>query len=447
MSRLTQSKYLVKIVLATFLFSPGLYLGPYLSSATGAIVIAEEAKKPKKKTRRTPAMREKVYSQLARAQKLADEDKSAEGLEILNRLQKRVEQLNSYERAMMWNFTGFIHYGNNNTQGAVDAFKQVVAIKNIPESLELSTLYSLAQLHMQAEKYEEALGYVDRWAGLNEKGLTSKALVLRANAYYAMKKYQPALESISNAVAKLKGEGKPLKENWLVLKRALHYELKQAKQVTQVSEELVRHFPKPKYWVELANMYGEVGKTRQQLAVMEAAYQQGYVSKKADFQSLAQLYYFSGAPYKAAELMSEQLQVGTLDKDVTTLRFLAQAWSAAKENQKAVPVLRQAAQMSEDGNMDARLAEVLINLEKWQEGIKAAETAISKGQLDNPGNLEVALGMAYFNIKQYNNALAHFRNAKNQQNTKKMAEQWLRFVEREKFKAERLKESMASLGH
>ena len=145
---------------------------------------------------------------------------------------------------------------------------------------------------MQAEKYQDALSYIERWAGLNEKGLTSKALVLQANAYYAMKKYQPALSAISRAVSELKKAGKPLKENWLVLKRALHYELKQPEQVTQVSEELVRHFPKPKYWVELANMYGEVGKTRQQLAVMEAAYQQGYVANKADFQSLAQLYYF-----------------------------------------------------------------------------------------------------------------------------------------------------------
>lgn len=446
MQNSSKSKYLLQIVFATFLFSPGLFLGNTVDNLLGETLLAQEAKKSKKKTRRTPAMREKVYSQLARAQKLADEDKSTEGLEILTRLQKRSDQLNSYERAMMWNFTGFIHYGNNNTAGALAAFKQVVEIKNIPESLELSTLYSLAQLHMQAEKYQDALTYVDRWAALNEKGLTSKALVLQANAHYAMKNYQPALKAISGAVDELKKAGKPLKENWLVLKRALHYELKQPEAVTKVSEELVRHFPKPKYWVELANMYGEVGKTRQQLAVLEAAYQQGYVSKKADFQSLAQLYYFSGAPYKAAELMTEQLSAGVLEKDVATLRFLAQAWSTAKENKKAVPVLREAAKISEDGNMDARLAEVLINLEKWQESIQVAESAIAKGKLDNPGNVDVALGMAYFNLKKYSKAIKHFRSAKKQQNTKKMAEQWLRFVEREKLKQERLKESMASLG-
>ena len=73
--------------------------------------------------------REKSIASWHAHKKLADEDKSAEGLQILTRLQKRSDQLNSYERAMMWNFTGFIHYGNNNTNGALAAFKQVVAIK------------------------------------------------------------------------------------------------------------------------------------------------------------------------------------------------------------------------------------------------------------------------------------------------------------------------------
>ena len=125
--------------------------------------------------------------------------------------------------------------------------------------------------------------------------------------------------------------------------------------------------------------------------------------------------------------MTKQLAKGNLDKDVATLRFLAQAWSAAKENEKAVPVLRQAAQLSEDGNMDARLAEVLINLEKWQDGITAAENAISKGKLDNPGNVDVALGMAYFNIQQYNKAMNHFKNAKKQPNSKKNGGAVVRF--------------------
>lgn len=428
---------LFKLSLAMLVFSPGLVI-PGERVLSGISVHAAESASGAKKTRRTPAMREKVYSQLAAAQKLADEGKVDEGLALLNRLKSRAEQLNSYEKAMMWNFLAFIHYGNENTQQAIDAFSQVVAQKNIPEALELSTLFSLAQLNMQVENYPQTLSYLERWGKLNPKGLNEKALVLKANAHYVMKSYPQALSAISQAVKLSEMNKKPAKENWLVLKRALHYELKQSEEVASISEQLVRLYSKPKYWIELANMYGEIGKDREQLAVMEAAYQQGYVTKKADIRSLAQLYFFSGAPFKSAELLSSQLDKGVLDNDIATLRFLAQSWTAAKENRKAVPVLKKAAAISQDGNMDARLAEVLLNLEQWNKAISAAEVAKEKGKLDSPGNNEVVMGMAYFNLKKYTKAIERFKVAKKQKNLQKMAEQWLKYVEIEKRKGEQL---------
>ncbi|MCW8878348.1 MAG: hypothetical protein OQJ89_08480 [Kangiellaceae bacterium] len=436
---------LLKSTLALALAMPGAIpgLGQFGFYSDQAIAAQPAAKK---KTRKTPALREKVYSQLSRAQKLADDGKVAEGIQVLDQLQKRASTMNSYERAMMWNFYGFIYYDAEKTNKAIESFAKVVEIKNIPESLELSTLLSLAQLSMQQEKYSQSLQYIDRWSALKEGKETGKVRVLKANAYYAMKKYADALEAISSAVSDAEKAGKTPKENWLVLQRALHFELKQPAKVTQASEKLVRLYGKPKYWVELANMYGEINQTEKQLAVMEAAYQQGFVTKKNDFQTLAQLYFFNGTPYKAAKLLSEQLNEGVLDKDIKTLRFLAQAWTTAKEDEKAIPVLKQAADLSEDGNMDARLAEILLNLEKWDDAIKAARSAQNKGQLDNPGNINVALGMAYFNKKQFDKAIIEFKKAKKQKKVEKMANQWLQYVETEKRKQEAIEQSIASIG-
>lgn len=436
---------LVKSVLLLALAMPGIIPGISETGIYSNQALAEQ-KPSKKKTRKTPALREKVYSQLSRAQKLADEDKVAEGIAVLDKLQKRAATMNSYERAMMWNFYGFIYYDAEKTNEAISSFAKVVQIENIPESLELSTLLSLAQLSMQQEKYQESLKYIDRWSALKDGKDSSKVKVLKANAYYAMKKYPNALESISSAVAEAEKAGKKPKENWLVLERALHFELKQPMKVTIVSEKLVKLYGKAKYWVELANMYGETDQTEKQLAVMEAAYQQGFVSKKNDFQTLAQLYFFNGAPFKAAKLLSEQLAKGVMDKDIKTLRFLAQAWTTAKEHEKAIPVLQQAADLSSDGNMDARLAEVLLNLEKWDDAIKAAKSAQNKGDLDNPGNINVALGMAYFNKKQFDQAIIEFKKAKKQKKVEKMANQWLKYVETEKRKQEAIDQSFASIG-
>jgi len=404
------------------------------------------AEKPHQKTRKTPAMRERVYSQLARAQKLADDNKVDEGLAVLDRVKSRIEQINSYEKAMLWNFYGFIYYGKNDLKSAISSFEKVVEQKNIPLPLELSTLYSLAQLQMSAEKYQKAIDYLERWSQAKDAPLDNNGLVLQANAFYALKDYQSAEEAISKVVADTIQQGKIPKENWLVLKRALHYELKQNEEVTQVSEQLVRHYSKAKYWIELSNIYGESRQTDKQLAVMEAAYQQGFVTKKIDIQTLAQLYFSNGAPYKSAKLLSKSLEDGIVLENIKILNYLAQAWMSAKEVENAIPVLKRAAKLSKSGNLDAKLAEAYIQLEQWENAIDAGKNARRKGDLDNLGSIYIAIGMAHFNLKQYSKAIDNFNLAKLQKPQKKVAEQWIRYAEKEKNKYEQLNSLMTSVG-
>ncbi len=409
------------------------------SITIGSKIYAAEDSSKKRKTRKTPAMRERVYSQLARAQKLADEGQVNEGLAVLDRVKTRIDQINSYEKAMLWNFYGFIYYGKNDSAAAIKSFEKVVEQKNIPESLELSTLFSLAQLNMASENYNKTIDYLNQWQVVKGE-LNSNALVLKANAFYAMKNYIEAEKSISQVVAQAFQKGDVPKENWLVLKRALHYELKQTAKVTEVSEQLVRYYSKANYWIDLANMYGETEQPEKQLSVMEAAYQQGFVTKKIDLQTLSQLYYESGAPYKAAKLLSKSIEDGIVLENVKILNYLAQAWLSAKETEKAVPVLRRAANLSKSGNLDARLAEALIELEQWQSAIDSANTAKQKGNLDRPGNLDVILGIAHFNLKQFDQAIASFSKATDKKQQRRIAEQWIKYAKKEKEKAQQLAE-------
>ena len=89
-------------------------------AAETAKVIADEntsdqksvSKKSYRASKKVPAMRNRVYAQLARAQKLADEGDNIEGFEVLAEVEERVDSLNSYERAMLFNFYGFMYYAN-----------------------------------------------------------------------------------------------------------------------------------------------------------------------------------------------------------------------------------------------------------------------------------------------------------------------------------------------
>jgi len=395
-------------------------------------------------TRKTPALRAKVYEQLARAQALADAGKTAEALAALDKVRDKSSSMNSYELAMMHNFYGFIAYNAEQYDKAIKAFEQVVAQDGIPETLELSTLFSLAQLHMMQGNYDKTLTFIDRWEKLNKAPVKASTFLLKAQAMYQLKDYQRASGFINQAVAMVEQEGKVPEENWLVLQRAVYYELKQPKQVTAVLEKMVQHYNQGKYWLQLGGMYGEIGEEKKQLAVLEAAYQQGFINTGADLYNLAQLYYYHQAPVKGARLMEQAMAKKLLAADLRNLKFTANCWTLAKEDDKAIPVLLAASKLSEDGELDAQLAQLYLNRSEFDKAIELAEKALQKGKLRNPGVTHLVMGMAYFNLQNFNDALSQLAKAEQFDGAKRMAQQWTRYVEAEKTGQQKLQAALSS---
>ena len=291
----------------------------------------DEQKIAKKRTaKKVPAMRNRVYSQLARAQKLADEGVKIAGFDVLDEVKERIDGLNSYERAMLWNFYAFMFYGNDDIASAIEHFELVIKEDAIPDSLYLSTVYSLAQLSMQQQDYPQALVYLQQWQANNSKALTAQQHVMFAQIYYQDKQFNKVIPQVEQAIALAKQNNTAVKENWLILQRASYYELKQPEKVVEVIEQLVRLFDNPEYWLQLAGMYGEIGEEEKQLAVMEASWQAGHISKSSDVMTLAQLYRFQQVPFKAAVLLEQAIAKGTVVASEKSLEALAQAYVAAK---------------------------------------------------------------------------------------------------------------------
>jgi hypothetical protein len=416
-----------------FLFSAPVILNQNIG---GSIANAQSSAQLGKETTsvKVPAMRNRVYTQLARAQKLADEGNGLEGFDVLDEVQDRIDSLNSYERAMLWNFYGFMYYGNDDVASAIDSFEKVIDEKAIPETLRLSTLYSLAQLSMQMQNFPQSLKFLVLWQATNDKAITDTQQVLFAQVHYQNKQYQQSLHYVSQAIKQSIAANEIPKENWLILQRANYFELKQPIEVTAVIENLVRYYNKPKYWLQLSAMYGEIGQEDKQLAVMESAWQAGYVTQSTDIITLVQLYRFHNVPIKAANLLAEAIDSGQVIAQEKYLEMLANAYIAAKDDEKSIPVLIKAAEISETGKFDAALAQAYLNLEKWQLAINSANEALSRGDLASEvslGNMYLAKGMAEFNLQKFGDSLSAFEQAKKIKSSAKTAKQWFQYVEKE----------------
>jgi tetratricopeptide (TPR) repeat protein len=411
--------------------------------ATIVSVSAAENESSSVRTKIVPTLRTKVYDQLARAQEVADSGDVAQAISILDRVKSKRSTMNEYEIAMLHNFYGFIYYVDEQVDLAIESFEKVVDIELIPETLEQSTLYSLAQLHMSQGNFDKTITFVERWEALQTKPIPAKTLLLKAQAMYQKKDFAPALEYITDAIAIVEFEKGVAEENWYVLQRAVYFEMKQPEQVKDVLVKMVKLFNEPKYWVQLAGMYGELGEEKKQLAVMEAAYQQGFVTKDSDLFNLAQLYYYHQTPIKGAIVMEKALEDGVMDRDLRNLKFLAQSYTAAQENEKAVPVMTAAAELSDTGELNAQLAQIYLNLEKFDDAIEQAHKAFDKGELRNPGTTHLVLGMAYFNKRDFVDALTELAEAEKHDTSRGMAKQWSKFVSSEQEQFNIVKNSLS----
>ena len=441
MKLLTKTKLLKVTLLCTTAIGFSIVTPSALTFLPGVSIASAQAAQ-EQKTKRVPALREKVYSQLARAQKLADDGDVKAGLEALDSINERSSSMNSYEIAMMHNFYGFIYYNQNDLPKAIASFERVVAEEGIPETLRLSTTFSLAQLAMANSDYDKVIAFLDNWDEINTQPIPEGYYLLRAQTYYQLKDYKQGLDYITKVISLSDDEGKTPKENWLVLQRAMFYSLNQTNKVVEVLERMVKLYDKPEYWVQLSGMYGETGQEKKQLAVIEAAYQQGFLTSRADLRQLAQVYLYNGLAFKAAEVMSKAIDNGIAEKTAKNYAFVAEAMIQAKEDEKSIEYFVKAADLSDHGQYDQRLAEVYVNTEHYEDAADSARKALDKGGLDFESNAFVALGMAQYNLQNFDASILAFEQAEKHKKSQRLAKQWIKYVKREKVHAETLRTAL-----
>jgi tetratricopeptide (TPR) repeat protein len=292
---------------------------------------------------------------------------------------------------------------------------------------------------MMRGNYDKTIVKIEQWEAIQKnlypsKDIPAKNLVLKAQAMYQKQDYIAASKYINAAVLQIETNdlGFQVDEQWYVLQRAVYFELKQPENVKNVLLKLVKRFEAPKYWLQLAGMYGELEQEEKQLAVMEIAEQKSFIATGSDMFNLAQLYFYHQMPYKAAAIMQKAMDVGKLPEDERNLTFLAQSWNFAKETEKAIPVMLAAAELSDSGELYAQLGQMYLNMDKWKQAVAASQQALEKGGLRNEGMSHLVIGLAQFNVGEYNEALNQLAKAQEYDGSRGMAQQWSKFVEGER---------------
>ncbi len=391
--------------------------------------VAVAQRKPKRKppeTKKVQAVREWAFKRLSAAQEALASDDSATAIEKLNEM-KASSRLNSHEIALMHQTWAYVYSEQENYEKSIEAFEAALATGGLATSVELSVRYNVGQLYIVTERYRKGIEILEEWLALTEVP-TADAYILLANAWVQLEDYRTALPLAKKAIEMSVNNPR---EGWIRLLLALHFQLEQYPDAAGVLEQLLTHWPKKTYWMQLSSVYATIGEDHQSLTALEVAYGEGYLTKSREVVRLAQLYLFHEIPYTAGKVLTKGFEDEIVEETEKNWELLANSWIRAQELVQALGPLERAAKLSEDGNLFMRIGQIHVEAEDWKKAVGALGTAVEKGDLDRPGLANLLLGIAHFNNGRYSSARASFSRASRYDKTKKSARQWLRHVAQE----------------
>jgi tetratricopeptide (TPR) repeat protein len=408
-------------------------------AAFGSALAQDE--KEEQETRKTPALRNKVYEKLAEAQAFAEEKQLGEAAEVLDGMiaSGGKNELNSYELANVYNLYAFIHYSREDYNSALQAYENVIRQPDIPLAMEINTRYTVAQLYFVQERWQDGINALQRWFEMTDSP-NANAYVLLAQGYYQLKNYDRALRNVEIAIDLFEQKGKIPKEQWYNLARFLYMEGNQYDDAMAVLEDLLLYYPKKQYWVQLGYLYSEKRNEGRQLAAMETAYDQDMLEKDGEYRNLASLFLSQGVPYKAGKVLRDGFEEDIVEDTSKNWELLAGSWRQAQEIEWAIPAMETAAAKADSGDLYARLGSIYLDGDQFDKAIEAISKGLERGGVKRPDNARLVLGMAYFNTNQYEKARNAFRAAGRDERSEKYARQWIQYMNSEIERQEKLRE-------
>lgn len=376
----------------------------------------------------------RVARELLEAYEMIEEDDHRGAMSALNRLlERRGADMKAFDRASVLQIRGSAHVNLDNLEGALRDFSEALRLGALPEDQQNRLRFNMAQLYFVTERYEESLEFFDEWLSQAEVEIAHSTYFMLAAANYHLENYREALDPIDRAIEKAP---EPTRR-YYDLKNVLLNNLNMVRERTRLMETLISLWPDElAYWRQLAGLYLEQDEQYKSFSTLEAAYLNGLIEDENDIILLAQYYSTFNNPHRGAELLEKEIEAGRVERTVDHLEMLSQLWSQAREHRKAIPVLREAAQMAETGTLYFRLGQALMADERHNDAERAFTNAINTGGMDSErtGEAWLLLGNARFNQAgpgdrdQRMRADEAFERAQRYQNVRAQAGEWRGYI-------------------
>ena len=318
--------------------------------------------------------------------------------------------LNCYEEGAALRLGAAIKIQTDDLEGAVADLLTAIDRGYIPETELKTTYYNISQIYLSGDDKSKSLEYFNLWmeqGGVPDRNQSWTLAVL----YQQMDRFP---ESLNWAEKVLEADGPGADRSVYDFLIFLYDKTGDFAKKAELLELLLARDPSDRrLWDAIAGDYFRGVQDRKAVEVQKAMYLAGLLQTEDELMRIVNFYNTFDVPYASAKILEKEMNAGRISRSYQRLELLANLYQVAREFDRAIPVIEQAAQMAPDGKMYERLGRSYSELQNWAEAEDALIKAIDKGGLANAGLAWVLVGQSRYERDDRSGARQAFRNANN----------------------------------
>jgi lipopolysaccharide biosynthesis regulator YciM len=368
-------------------------------------------------TRSSDTLSDRVYRAIAEIQALmtpedpADQPDLVSAKTALDELNERYDTLNDFEKSTLLNFYTNYYLATDDIPNAMATFERILEIVNLREDARLRALLSLGQLYASEERYDEAVATLNQWRELSVEENATVFQIL-ALAYYNKQDYPQAIPHLISHMDMLRAEGRELGKNIYGLLNLMYIELEDYENALEVTRTMVGLFDEASDWRNLAAIYGYLEDDAKRVQTLELTYRKGYFASEGDYLNLAQSLAGVDAPVRGIKVLEDGIEKAVVEENDANLRRLTQMYIMASEFVDALEPAQRLTELANDGESWDYLGYVYLMNRDYANAATAMQTALERGGLENRGEVQLSLARALVELDRFDEALAAAESAR-----------------------------------
>ena len=389
------------------------------------------------RTRRSQTISRQVGAILTEITDALEAEDYATAADRINRLLQR-SNLSPFERATGLQLRAVIEIENEDYEAAIRTYEEAIALDAFNEDRVNSLRFNLGQLYAATENWAKAIEHLEAYLS-NIESRPEQVIYVLATAYVQSGDFQTARRYAEEAIAigDAKEPPEPIRSRFVLL-NFVYSELGLEDLRLPLVERMLELWPDNKnYWMQLSSIYSQQPDDEEEgraFAVVELAYHVGLLDQESDFTRLAQYYSYYNNPYRGAQMLEREIEAGNVERNADNVELLARTWFQAREHDRAIPALSEAARLKDEGELYFQLGQTYFAREDWAEAIDALQEALERSEdlsRADIGQAYFLIGNARYNLGQRDLARQAFTNSARYASTRDAANGWLQFIQGE----------------